>query len=122
MFSTFSETYAILMWHCLVWTCWQYTLKSQLTGSQRLIFVKFNRTIFQLHPSSYWLNVGVWASMYFFYFYDLSQDPVTKNILTNQDKAHLTMLEGLDGGSGIHYSLKIEPIIHLIKILDYLLK
>ena len=26
------------------------------------------------------------------------------------------ILEGLDGGSGIHYSLKIKPIIHLIKI------
>ena len=25
--------------------------------------------------------------------------------------------EGLDGGSGIHYSLKIQPIVHLIKIL-----
>ena len=25
------------------------------------------------------------------------------------------MSEGLDGGSGIHYSLKIQPIIHLIK-------
>ena len=23
------------------------------------------------------------------------------------------------GGSGIHYSLKIKPIIHLIKILGY---
>ena len=35
--------------------------------------------------------------------------------------------EGLDGGrggggSGIHYSLKIQPIIHLIKILSYSLK
>ena len=32
--------------------------------------------------------------------------------------------EGLDGegGSGIHYSLKIQPIIHLIKILGYSLK
>ena len=30
--------------------------------------------------------------------------------------------EGLDGGSGIHYSLKIEPIFHLIKILGYSLK
>ena len=30
--------------------------------------------------------------------------------------------EGLDGGSGIHYSLKILPIIHLIKILGYSLK
>ena len=27
--------------------------------------------------------------------------------------------EGLDGGSGIHYSLNILPIIHLIKILGY---
>ena len=26
------------------------------------------------------------------------------------------------GGSGIHYSLKIKPIIHLIKILGYSLK
>ena len=26
------------------------------------------------------------------------------------------------GGSGIHYSLKIQPIIHLIKILSYSLK
>ena len=26
------------------------------------------------------------------------------------------------GGSGIHYSLKIQPIIHLIKILGYSLK
>ena len=26
------------------------------------------------------------------------------------------------GGSGIHYSLKIYPIIHLIKILGYSLK
>ena len=34
----------------------------------------------------------------------------------------LDMTEGLDGGSGIHYSLKIEPIIHLIKILGYSLK
>ena len=34
------------------------------------------------------------------------------------------MYEGLDGGggSGIHYSLKINPIIHLIKILGYSLK
>ena len=32
------------------------------------------------------------------------------------------MEEGLDGGSGIHYLLKIQPIIHLIKILGYLLK
>ena len=33
--------------------------------------------------------------------------------------------EGLDGGgggSGIHYSLKNLPIIHLIKILGYSLK
>ena len=33
--------------------------------------------------------------------------------------------EGLDGGgggSGIHYSFKIKPIIHLIKILGYSLK
>ena len=30
--------------------------------------------------------------------------------------------EGLDGGSGIHYSLKIKPVIHLIKILGYSLK
>ena len=30
--------------------------------------------------------------------------------------------EGLDGVSGIHYSLKIKPIIHLIKILGYSLK
>ena len=28
----------------------------------------------------------------------------------------------MGGGSGIHYSLKIQPIIHLIKILGYLLK
>ena len=26
------------------------------------------------------------------------------------------------GGSGIHYSLNIYPIIHLIKVLDYSLK
>ena len=26
------------------------------------------------------------------------------------------------GGSGIHYSLKTLPIIHLIKMLDYSLK
>ena len=33
------------------------------------------------------------------------------------------MQEGLDGGgSGIHYSLKIQPIIRLIKILGYSLK
>ena len=33
------------------------------------------------------------------------------------------LFEGLDGGgSGIHYSLKIWPIIHLIKILGYSLK
>ena len=33
------------------------------------------------------------------------------------------MKEGLDGGgSDIHYSLKISPIIHLIKILAYSLK
>ena len=32
------------------------------------------------------------------------------------------MIEGLDGGSGIHYTLKIKPIIQLIKILDYSLK
>ena len=39
------------------------------------------------------------------------------------------LYEGLDGGggggggrSGIHYSLKILPIIHLIKILGYSLK
>ena len=31
--------------------------------------------------------------------------------------------EGLDGGkSGIHYSLKIKPIIHLIKILGHSLR
>ena len=30
--------------------------------------------------------------------------------------------EGLYGGSGIHYSLNIYPIIHLIKVLDYSLK
>ena len=30
--------------------------------------------------------------------------------------------EGLDGGSGIHYSLKILPIILLIKNLGYSLK
>ena len=33
-----------------------------------------------------------------------------------------SMVEGLDGGSGIHYSLKIWPIIHLIKKLGYSLK
>ena len=32
------------------------------------------------------------------------------------------IIEGLDGGSGIHYSLKILPIFHLIKILGYSLK
>ena len=33
------------------------------------------------------------------------------------------LYEGLDGGrSGIHYSLKFWPIIHLIKILRYSLK
>ena len=32
------------------------------------------------------------------------------------------MYEGLDGGSGIHYSLKFWPIIHLIKILGYSLQ
>ena len=32
----------------------------------------------------------------------------------------MIIIEGLDGGcSGIHYSLKIWPIIHLIKILGY---
>ena len=36
--------------------------------------------------------------------------------------ASQTMNECLDGGSGIHYSLKIQPIIHLIKILAYSLK
>ena len=30
--------------------------------------------------------------------------------------------EGLDGGSGIHYSLKNWPTIHLIKSLGYSLK
>ena len=30
--------------------------------------------------------------------------------------------EGLDGRSGNHYSLKIQPIIHLINILGYSLK
>ena len=36
----------------------------------------------------------------------------------------LDMTEGLDGGggSGIYYSLKIELIIYLIKILGYSLK
>ena len=34
----------------------------------------------------------------------------------------LAIHEGLDGGSGIHYSLKIKLIIHLIKILGYSLK
>ena len=29
---------------------------------------------------------------------------------------------GGGGGSGIHYSLKIKPIIHLIKIFGYSLK
>ena len=33
-----------------------------------------------------------------------------------------TIEDGLDGGSGIHYSLKIEPIIHFINILGYSLK
>ena len=34
------------------------------------------------------------------------------------------MSEGLDGGggSGIHYSFKIKPIIHFIKLLGYSLK
>ena len=32
------------------------------------------------------------------------------------------MMEGLNGGSGIHYSYKIKPIIRLIKILGYSLK
>ena len=32
------------------------------------------------------------------------------------------MHEGLDGGSGIHYLLKISPIFYLIKILGYSLK
>ena len=34
----------------------------------------------------------------------------------------IIMYEGLDGGPGIHYSLKIWPIFHLIKILGYSLK
>ena len=37
----------------------------------------------------------------------------------------VSMNEGLDGGgggSGIYYSLKIQPIIRLIKILGYSLK
>ena len=34
----------------------------------------------------------------------------------------VTILEGLDGGSGIHYSLKNWSIIHLIQILGYSLK
>ena len=29
---------------------------------------------------------------------------------------------GGGGGSGIHYSLQIQPLIHLIKILGYSLK
>ena len=33
-----------------------------------------------------------------------------------------SIYEGLDGGSGIHYSLKVKPISHLIKILGYSLK
>ena len=35
---------------------------------------------------------------------------------------HITLEQGSGWGSGIHYSLKIKPIIHLIKILGYLLK
>ena len=35
----------------------------------------------------------------------------------------IVILEGLDGwGSGIHYSLKILPVIHFIKILGHSLK
>ena len=37
-------------------------------------------------------------------------------------KRTLGLYEGLGVGSGIHYSLKIKPIIHLIKILGYSLK
>ena len=32
------------------------------------------------------------------------------------------MKEGLDGGSGIHYSFKNLPIIHLIKIFGLIIK
>ena len=34
----------------------------------------------------------------------------------------LTYIRGSGWGSGIHYSLKIKPIIHLIKTLGYSLK
>ena len=36
------------------------------------------------------------------------------------DGSHMRVWMG--GGSGIHYSLRIKPIIHLIKILGYSLK
>ena len=35
--------------------------------------------------------------------------PMTANLTVPSN-----IQEGLDGGSGIHYSLKIQPIIHLI--------
>ena len=38
------------------------------------------------------------------------------------NSAEHEIYEGLDGGSDIHYSLKIKPIINLIKIKAYSLK
>ena len=40
------------------------------------------------------------------------------NCLDTQSFLH----EGVDGGSGIHYSLKILPIIHLIKFYCLFIK
>ena len=57
-----------------------------------------------------------------------SEDPdkMRQNVAFYQGtSAQFAMYEGMDGGgggSGIHYSLKILPIIHLIKILGYSLK
>ena len=58
--------------------------------------------------------------------YGVQQSKFACNIISTKLSTQFTIMhiyEGLDGGgSGIHYSLKIEPIIHLIKILGYSLK
>ena len=49
-------------------------------------------------------------------------DHVLSNLSNELEHFSNDFYEGLDGGSVIHCSLKIWPIIHLIKILGYSLK
>ena len=49
-------------------------------------------------------------------------DKELDSIYTFEILAFLDHKRGSGWGSGIHYSLKTKPIIHLIKILGYSLK